>query len=121
MRRNRRRYGGYTVHVGMAVLFVGVAASSAFQHARDVRLAPGQTATVGGYEIRYVRATAPITERASDVERIDSRRGARRARATASAVALLRTERGYYPSRRRSPRAGRARFFEGEATSARSA
>src|SRR4051812_35841316 len=33
VRRNRRRYGGYVVHVGMAVLFVGVAASSSFQHA----------------------------------------------------------------------------------------
>ena len=45
VRRNRRRYGGYTVHVGMALLFIGVAASSAFQHARDVQLRPGQTAT----------------------------------------------------------------------------
>ncbi|MEA2427432.1 MAG: cytochrome c-type biosis protein CcmF, partial [Thermoleophilaceae bacterium] len=47
LRRNRRRYGGYTVHVGMALLFVGVAASSAFQHSLDVRLAPGQSARVG--------------------------------------------------------------------------
>ena len=28
VRRNRRRYGGYTVHVAIAVLFVGIAASS---------------------------------------------------------------------------------------------
>ena len=41
VRRNRRRYGGYLVHVGIAVLFVGVAASSAFRDARDVRLSPG--------------------------------------------------------------------------------
>jgi cytochrome c-type biogenesis protein CcmF len=60
VRRNRRRYGGYTVHLGMAVLFVGVAASSAFQDARDVRLAPGQSATVGGYRYTYVRPTASV-------------------------------------------------------------
>ncbi len=30
VRRNRRRYGGYTVHVGIAVLLVGVAASMTF-------------------------------------------------------------------------------------------
>ena len=36
VRRNRRRYGGYIVHVGIAVLFVGVAASSSFQHASEV-------------------------------------------------------------------------------------
>ena len=37
VRRNRRRYGGYIVHVGIAVLFVGVAASSSFQHAVRAR------------------------------------------------------------------------------------
>ena len=31
VRRNRRRYGGYFVHVGIVVLFVGVAASSSVQ------------------------------------------------------------------------------------------
>src|SRR2546430_924040 len=36
VRRNRRRYGGYIVHLGMAVLFVGVAASSSFQHASEL-------------------------------------------------------------------------------------
>ena len=44
VQRNRRRYGGYLVHVGVAVLFAGVAASSAFQDARDVELQVGQTA-----------------------------------------------------------------------------
>ena len=48
--RNRRRYGGYLVHVGVSVLFAGVAASSAFQDARDVELGVGQTAKVGGYD-----------------------------------------------------------------------
>ena len=45
--RNRRRYGGYMVHVGIAVLLVGVAASTAFQHVRDIRMKPGDTARVG--------------------------------------------------------------------------
>lgn len=61
MRRNRRRYGGYIVHVGMAVLFVGVAASSSFQHASELPLSPGDSTHVGAYTIRYVRATATIT------------------------------------------------------------
>jgi cytochrome c-type biogenesis protein CcmF len=58
--RNRRRYGGYVVHVGMAVLFVGVAASSAFAHHQDVRLLPGQSTKVGGYTITYKRPTAGL-------------------------------------------------------------
>ena len=42
VRRNRRRYGGYLVHAGMAVLFVGIAASSSFADERDVELVPGR-------------------------------------------------------------------------------
>src|SRR5580704_8234094 len=62
IRRNRRRYRGYIVHAGLAVLLVGVAASSSFQHSQDVLLSPGQRASVDGYTIRYVRPTASVTE-----------------------------------------------------------
>jgi cytochrome c-type biogenesis protein CcmF len=61
VRRNRRRYGGYIVHIGMAVLFIGVAASSSFQHASELGLSPGQSTRVGAYAVRYVRPTATIT------------------------------------------------------------
>jgi cytochrome c-type biogenesis protein CcmF len=61
VRRNRRRYGGYIVHVGMAVLFIGVAASSSFQHVNELGLSPGQSARVGSYDVRYIRPTATIT------------------------------------------------------------
>jgi cytochrome c-type biogenesis protein CcmF len=97
VRRNRRRYGGYTVHVGMAVLFVGVAASTAFQHARDVRLSPNQSAVVGGYRVTYVKATSRADYRGDRLERVAlgavldvSKNGHH--------VTTLRTERGYYPS-----------------------
>ena len=58
--RNRRRYGGYIVHAGIALVLLGVAASSAFAHQQDVRLQVGQTAKVGGYTVRYVRPTASL-------------------------------------------------------------
>jgi cytochrome c-type biogenesis protein CcmF len=61
IRRNRRRYGGYIVHAGLAVMLVGVAASSSFQHSQDVYLAPGQKASVDGYTVRYVRPTEAIS------------------------------------------------------------
>ncbi|HXB15141.1 MAG TPA: cytochrome c-type biogenesis CcmF C-terminal domain-containing protein, partial [Solirubrobacteraceae bacterium] len=61
VRRNRRRYGGYIVHVGIAVLFIGVAASSSFQHATETQMRPGQSTRVGAYTVRYVRPTASIT------------------------------------------------------------
>jgi len=63
VRRNRRRYGGYIVHVGIAVLFVGVAASSSFQHASELSLSPGHSTKVGAYTVRYVRPTGTITSK----------------------------------------------------------
>jgi cytochrome c-type biogenesis protein CcmF len=58
--RNRRRYGGYVVHIGVAVLLIGVAASSSFQTNRDVALRPGQSTVVDGREITYVRPTVAV-------------------------------------------------------------
>ncbi|MEA2221542.1 MAG: cytochrome c-type biosis protein CcmF [Solirubrobacteraceae bacterium] len=114
--RNRRRYGGYLVHVGMAVLFIGVAASTAFNDARDVRLAPGQSAQVGAYRFTYVRPTSHISttsggglEKISFGSVVEVRRAGR-------LVTTLRPERGYFPSR--DPSLGPiGRFFDGEATS----
>jgi cytochrome c-type biogenesis protein CcmF len=63
VRRNRRRYGGYIVHLGIAVLFIGVAASSSFQHASELSLSPGQSTRVGAYTVRYAHPTATITPR----------------------------------------------------------
>jgi cytochrome c-type biogenesis protein CcmF len=58
--RNRRRYGGYIVHIGIAVLLIGIAASSSFQTKRDVHLRPGQSAVVDGRTVTYLRPTARV-------------------------------------------------------------
>ncbi|HZA52297.1 MAG TPA: heme lyase CcmF/NrfE family subunit [Myxococcaceae bacterium] len=113
--RNRRRYGGYLVHAGIAVLFLGVAASSAFLNQRDVRLSPGDTIEVGDYRVTYREATAklggddagtgaPVTLGAV----LDVRKGDQRF--------VLHPSRNYYSSG--DPSLGAiSRFFEGEATS----
>jgi cytochrome c-type biogenesis protein CcmF len=59
--RNRRRYGGYVVHAGLAILLIAVAASSSFQTSRDLRLSPGKSATVDDYNITYEKPTAEIS------------------------------------------------------------
>ena len=58
--RNRRRYGGYIVHVGVAVLLIGIAAFSSFQTKRDVVLRSGQSTVVDGRTVTYVRPTAHV-------------------------------------------------------------
>jgi cytochrome c-type biogenesis protein CcmF len=51
--RNRRRYGGYAVHLGVLVMAVAVAVSSGLAMERTVTLAPGESATIGAYEITH--------------------------------------------------------------------
>ena len=113
--RNRRRYGGFVVHAGIAILFLGVAASSAFLEQRDVRLEPGDTFDVAGYEVTYRRATAELGGDAAGTGApislgavLDVRRGGDRF--------TLRPSRNYYSTQDPS-RGAISRFFEGEATS----
>jgi cytochrome c-type biogenesis protein CcmF len=51
--KNRRRYGGYIVHVGIALMFAGVAGSSVFQAERQVTVTDGETFDIGRYTLRY--------------------------------------------------------------------
>jgi cytochrome c-type biogenesis protein CcmF len=110
VRRNRRRYGGYIVHAGLAVLLVGVAASSSFKHSRYASLRPGQSATVAGYQVRYVRPTVKATpEKISFGAVLAVSKGSQR-------VATLRTSYGMYPSE--DPSLGPiGRFFNGSVES----
>jgi cytochrome c-type biogenesis protein CcmF len=62
--RNRRRYGGYIVHAGVAVLLIGIAASSSFQTNRDVRLRPGESAVIDGRTVTYERPTVSVDRNA---------------------------------------------------------
>jgi cytochrome c-type biogenesis protein CcmF len=92
VRRNRRRYGGYIAHAGLALLLIGVAGSSSFQHSRDVSLRPGQSAVVDGYTIRYVRPLAHASgAKLTFGGDLAVYRGGRY-------VETLRTTRGFYPT-----------------------
>ncbi|MEM7245924.1 MAG: heme lyase CcmF/NrfE family subunit [Acidobacteriota bacterium] len=50
--RNRRRYGGYIVHLAVAMFFIGVA-GMLFKEQREVNLAVGESVTVHGHVVRY--------------------------------------------------------------------
>jgi cytochrome c-type biogenesis protein CcmF len=49
--RNRRRYGGYVVHLGIVVLFIGLAGSRGFATEADIAVAEGESARVAGYTL----------------------------------------------------------------------
>ena len=108
--RNRRRYGGYIIHVGIAVLLIGIAASSSFQTNRDVDL---QTGPEHGHrrpqghlrQTRSRRRQREVHLRRAAAGRTRRQESKRCARAAASSA------------RPGSPPAAISSYFEGEATS----
>jgi len=113
--RNRRRYGGFLVHAGLAVLFLGVAASSAFVQQRDVRLSPGDTVKVGDYRVTYVKPTARLGGDVAGTGAPISLGAVMRVRHGDESY-TMRPARNYYSTQ--DPSKGViSRFFEGEANS----
>ncbi len=48
----RRRYGGYIVHVGIVLMYIGFT-GSAYDQEREASLLPGQSTELAGYSFRY--------------------------------------------------------------------
>ncbi|HEU5106466.1 MAG TPA: cytochrome c-type biogenesis CcmF C-terminal domain-containing protein [Solirubrobacterales bacterium] len=108
--RNRRRYGGYIVHVGIIVLLVGVAASSSFQTNRDIELRPGEEVVVDGRTITYVKPTVAV-----DQEKL-SFGSLLRVEEDNQVVGFVQPERAYFrPTGQETGTIGS--YFSGEATS----
>jgi cytochrome c-type biogenesis protein CcmF len=50
--RNKRRYGGYVIHLGVVCMAIGIAGSTSFQQEVEATLQPGQTMDIGGYRLQ---------------------------------------------------------------------
>lgn len=57
--KNRRRYGGYIIHLGVVFMMIGIVGSSFYGVEKDITVTPGEVFTVGAYQVQ----TAPILER----------------------------------------------------------
>lgn len=53
VRRSPSRAGGYLVHIGLAVMVVGMVGATVFQAEADLVLQPGQMAEVAGHRLHY--------------------------------------------------------------------
>ena len=52
--RSRRRYGGYIVHAGIVLMFLGFAGSG-YKQEQQVLLNPGESVEIGRFEVRHDR------------------------------------------------------------------
>jgi cytochrome c-type biogenesis protein CcmF len=87
MARNRRRYGGYWIHLGVIIMAFGIIGVEIFQEQTQIRLAVGETAALGRYEMTFMgatrfpgpddllitEATLNVTENGNDVGQIKPR------------------------------------------------
>jgi cytochrome c-type biogenesis protein CcmF len=108
--RNRRRYGGYVVHIGIAVVLIGIAASSSFQTNRQLTLRPGESTVVDGRKVTYVRPTESVNSQAITLgSELQVEKGG-------SEFAVFPTRRYFRPTG--APTSGLiGTYFEGEADS----
>jgi cytochrome c-type biogenesis protein CcmF len=74
--RNRRRYGGYWIHIGVLVMAFGIIGTELFQQETQVQLQSGESLSLGNYEMVFQqvdRYPGPddlvITEASIDVYR----------------------------------------------------
>src|SRR5215510_1418355 len=51
--KNPRRYGGYVVHLGIVLIFIGIAGSSFFKIEKQISLQPGESVEAGRYSLTY--------------------------------------------------------------------
>ena len=72
--RDRRRYGGYIIHLGVLVMAFGIISNEVYQQETQIRLARGDSVTLGDYELVFngiERFPGPddlvITEASADV------------------------------------------------------
>ncbi|HEV3472520.1 MAG TPA: heme lyase CcmF/NrfE family subunit [Actinomycetota bacterium] len=73
--RNKRRYGGYVVHLGVVLIAIGFA-GSAFKTERHALLSEGESMRVGSYELTYAkRTTTEDPEKQSNIARVIATRG----------------------------------------------
>jgi len=51
--RNKRRYGGYVVHIGVAIIVIGITSSSVFVDTKEATVNPGESFKIGTYTVAY--------------------------------------------------------------------
>ena len=89
---NRPRYGGYIVHLAIITLAVGVTASSFYSVQSDYSLKPGESASLGPYEFKYLAVTQKtFPDRLEEEAQFQVNRNG-------DFVGLMTPKRAYYPS-----------------------
>jgi len=56
MMKYRRRYGGYIIHIGMMLIFIGITGSTSFKTEKEQLLKKGETMKINNYKLTFLGA-----------------------------------------------------------------
>jgi cytochrome c-type biogenesis protein CcmF len=88
--KNNRRYGGYIIHVGVALAFVGIVGSSFFKTEVKKTIKPGGSFEIGPYELVFLGLTHDETPH------LESARAEVQVLRNGNAVAVMRPGKLFY-------------------------
>ncbi len=94
--RNRRRYGGYLVHLAVALIAVGIVGSTAFKLQDTKTLTPGQSMTVGAYTVTYQKLDMRESPSHKDVVEVFADMSVARG---GKQLAVVEPKKQFYPNR----------------------
>lgn len=93
--RSRRRYGGYIVHLGVVLIFIGLS-GNVFQKSWTGTLQPGETFRLGRFDVRYVQSRSfPTEEKMINMALVEVSESGKR-------VATLRPQRNFHLAQRQA-------------------
>ena len=93
---NRRRYGGYIVHLGMVLIFLGLSGAPLTREVTGT-IKPNESLSVGDYTLKYLNMTwVPTKERLAVTTRLKAFR-------EGQAIGYLVPERRFYENREDQP------------------
>ena len=89
---NRPRYGGYIAHLAVVMVALGIIGTTFFNTQRDQVLAPGESATIEDYQLRYIGTVEELKDdRTEFVSTVEVYRDGK-------LLDVLHPKRAFYPS-----------------------
>lgn len=88
--KNNRRYGGYVIHIGVVLAFIGIVASAFFKTEVKKSVKEGESFQVGAYDLEYLGINTTETPHLESARaRVEVRRGGK-------AIAMMEPAKLFY-------------------------
>ncbi|MBI5749119.1 MAG: heme lyase CcmF/NrfE family subunit, partial [Nitrospinae bacterium] len=72
IRKNKRRYGGYIIHIGVVLMYIGITGTS-YNVEKEATLKKGESMSVGDYKVVYkdIKNNTPVPTKAEVIATMD--------------------------------------------------